>query len=90
MCSSKNYLVGAGNRQTKVTLSDCGSPGCKHSAKYKPVPKESKTKDKSKTENNRIYRCPESDSSFHSPDTGQADRERDVTNATLGLITRDH
>ncbi|KAG6312951.1 hypothetical protein E4U22_001371 [Claviceps purpurea] len=45
MCSSKNYLVGAGNRQTKVTLSDCDSPGCKHSAKYKPVPKESKTKD---------------------------------------------
>ncbi|KAG6218193.1 hypothetical protein E4U26_007678 [Claviceps purpurea] len=83
MCSSKNYLVGAGNRQTKVTLSDCDSPGCKHSAKYKPVPKESKTKD------NRIYRCPESDSSFHSPDTGQTDRERDVTNATLGLITRD-
>ncbi|KAG6249140.1 hypothetical protein E4U23_002443 [Claviceps purpurea] len=57
MCSSKNYLVGAGNRQTKVTLSDCGSPGCKHSAKYKPVPKESKTKDKSKTENNPANLC---------------------------------
>ncbi|KAG5988799.1 hypothetical protein E4U52_006235 [Claviceps spartinae] len=42
--------------QAKVQT-DCGSPGCKHSAKYKPVPKESKTKDKSKTKDNPANLC---------------------------------